>query len=299
MIRSTTTSAPKRTLGAGLIAAGAIAVLLACPQVRTSADLFLLSLRIQNVVFMPITSTRLQELRDAHIDPSTLFIGTPREIGQPAPPQNAATPDDAARISGFDVVEPSSLPDRMDSRIEILAPRAGEAQVDVDSVRQDLSTLGIDDVSIPDAFGASPIKVDIGPTVVTDFSGEPGRMNLLEGESPNVTMPPGTDLAELGRAGLRVLGMTPDRADALSEQIDWRSTLVVPFPKDMNSIRQVEVGGQPALLVGNMSRHDSGGHDWAIYWQRGVRFFVLEGHGPGIDDGALVQVANSISDPDR
>jgi hypothetical protein len=83
--------------------------------------------------------------------------------------------------------------------------------------------------------------------------------------------------------------MDARQAATLAAQIDWRTTLVFPFPADINSLRQVSVGGAPGLVV-------SGEHDGeryqSLYWQRGERFYILSGRGLSTD--AFLAAAESV-----
>ena len=73
--------------------------------------------------------------------------------------------------------------------------------------------LGIDDVSLPDALGAAPITVDVPAFVETRYHGANYELTLHQGHSPSVTLPDGVDLAQLGKAALRLLGMDADQAE--------------------------------------------------------------------------------------
>ena len=58
---------------------------------------------------------------------------------------------------------------------------------------------------------------------------------------------------------LRLTGMDAAQADALSKQVDWKSTFIFPFPSNTNNIHPVTIGGGQGLLMGElvMHRHSS------------------------------------------
>jgi hypothetical protein len=118
-------------------------------------------------------------------------------------------------------------------------------------------------------------------------------LQLIQGRAPLVNLPDGVDLRQLGRAALRVLGMAPEQADALSNQIDWSSTLLFPFPSDLSSVRQVSINGAPGMLTTGGTR---GGRTSQLYWQRGDHFYVLELEGVQSAEAVqiLVQAAESV-----
>ena len=102
-------------------------------------------------------------------------------------------------------------------------------------------------------------------------------------------MPDGVELAPLGEAALRVLGMEAGEAARLSRQIDWTSTLILPIPTDVASIQRVAVGNAEGMLVGDGS--DDGRR--MLYWQNGERFYVLQGSG-SIGESELLAAAESV-----
>ena len=71
----------------------------------------------------------------------------------------------------------------------------------------------------------------------------------MQSRSPEVSLPPGADLAQLGEIGLRILGLDATEAHRFAGSIDWHSTFLVPVPAKEAEFRQVQVNGHPALLV--------------------------------------------------
>jgi hypothetical protein len=175
--------------------------------------------------------------------------------------------------------------------------------VDVDNLRGVLTALNINDVSLPDALGTQPIKADIPASTYIKYTGSDYILYLAQGRSPEVHMPAGVELAQLGRAGLRVLGMNEIEADALSKQIDWSTTLVVPFPVGVSSFKPVWVGKVPGMLVEssygalpNVTTrlgHIPPGYR-LLYWQQGDHFYVLAASGTAAGEKALLEAANSV-----
>jgi hypothetical protein len=160
--------------------------------------------------------------------------------------------------------------------------------VNVESARQFFSLLNID-VTLPDALGAEPIVADVPPFVATTYAGSDYELTLYQGVSPSVALPDGVDLAQLGVAGLQLLGMSQEAAATLGSQIDWSSTLIFPFPSNIENFREVQIGDTRGMLVAGGER----GRHWQLYWQKGDRFFVLEGSGR-IGDSEFLAVAASI-----
>ncbi len=280
---------PRRLIFAGF-AVVALLALLFLPPVRAAADQLLQIFRVQKVMFVPTSMDRIRELEQLQFDPQNLFMGEPKLVNTPAPPRPASSAAEASAAAGFAVEEPALFPGATTGKEFVVNDRhVVQVEVDVDASRQLLGLLGVDDVEIPDALGAAPIVADVPPAVETTYHGSGFTLKLFQGRSPDVNLPDGVDLAQLGKAGLRVLGMDPVRAEALSRQIDWSSTLVFPFPADLSEVRQVSVGGTDGLLVGGSG---DGPARWHLYWQRGDRFYILDGE--GVNEGEMIAVAESV-----
>lgn len=282
-------SGPRRPLFAGLTALVMVLGLLAFPPVRALAGRLLQVFRVQNVVFMPIDPARLRQLESVDFDPKTLFMARPEVINSPAPPKRVASLAAAANEAGYTPAQVTSFPaTTVSSEIIVHDRRVVQTQVDVESARQLLGLMGVSDVQLPDALGAEPIVADIPRAVEARYTGADYRLTLNQGRSPEVTLPDGVDMAVLGRAALRLLGLEPQQADAISRNIDWSSTLVVPFPSDVSTIQQVTIGNRQGLLLGS----DDGADHWQLYWQGDDRFYMLEGH--GLQEAEMIAVAESV-----
>ncbi|GIW01753.1 anti-sigma factor [Roseiflexus sp.] len=274
----------------GWAAALAVVIaLLAFPPVRAIADQLLNVFRIQNVVFVPVTGERIEQLQQLNFDEQTLFIAPPKQTGGSSEVRAVASLSEAAALVGFTPAQPV-LPRPSSSAEFAVTDRATfEFQVNVESARELLRLAGVNDVTLPDALGAAPIVAEMSPAVSARYVGDGYEAMLVQGVSPQVTLPDGVEMQQLGYAALRMLGMEPRQAATLAAQIDWRTTLVFPFPADINSLRQVTVGGSPGLLV-------SGEHDGeryqSLYWQRGERFYVLSGSGLTVE--TFLTMAESV-----
>lgn len=267
------------------------AALLALPPVRAAADQLLQVFRVQTVVFVPVSGERMQQLESLNFDGKSLFLAEPKIVNEPAEPREVASADEAAAAVGFPLSQPADL---SASSYTVSDRTIAELQVNVESARELLRLTGVEDVTLPDALGAQPITVNMAPSAVTRYASGALDVQLIQGTAPEVNLPEGVDLSQLGRAALRVLGMAPEQADALSSQIDWSSTLIFPFPADLTTVRQVSVNGAPGLLTTGGGR---GQRSAQLYWQRGERFFVLEVEGAlGGDELTLsaIQIAESV-----
>jgi hypothetical protein len=281
----------RRTLFSGLAAAMLVLTMVVFPSVRAAADSLLQSFRAKSVLFLPVDTERLRQLASLSSDPTALFITKPSIVGEEKS-REVGSVDEAAGAVGFKPEQADVFPAKPDSTlITVHDSLKAQAQVNVDTVRDLLAAMNVNDVTLPDALGQAPITADVPAFVETTYSGAGYRFDLVQGRSPTVTLPKGVELAQLGKAGLRLIGMQPEQADELSRQIDWSSTLVVPFPANLNDVVRVQVGDAQGLMV-NAGRGPE--RNVVIYWQRGDRFYVLAGQGSKMTNDAALLAAKSV-----
>ncbi|MDW8144946.1 MAG: anti-sigma factor [Roseiflexaceae bacterium] len=266
-----------------------VLALLAFPPVRAVADQLLNVFRVQNVVFVPITRERIEQLQQLNFDKQTLFIAPPKQTSGSSEMRTVASLSEAAALVGFTPAQPALPGPRSSAEFAVTDRSTFEFQVNVELARELLRLAGVNDVTLPDALGAAPIVAEMSPAVSARYVGDGYEVMLVQGVSPQVTLPAGVEMQQLGYAALRMLGMEPRQAAALAAQIDWRTTLVFPFPADISSLRQVSVGGSPGLLV---SGEHQGERRQSLYWQRGERFYVLAGRGLTVE--AFLAMAESV-----
>lgn len=290
MRNSSLLSSPRRGLFAGLAAVVVLLSLLALPPVRAAADQLLQIFRVQKVVFVPISPERIDQLKQLKFDPKALFASKPEITNKPAATRTVDSPAAAGDAVGFPVRQLTTFPSApLATEIQIHDRRVLRFQVNVESARELLGLLGVDDVTLPDSLGAAPITADMPPTIETNYRGDGYTLTLMQGRSPSVHLPDGVETAQMGKAALRVLGLDADQAETMSRQIDWNSTLVVPFPSDIRDVRQVQIGDTSGLLVGGKGD----GARWSLYWQDGEHFAALQGQGR-ISEAEMIAAAESL-----
>lgn len=284
-------SGRRQRLFAGMAVAVIAISLLLLPPVRAAADQFLQLFRVQSVMFVPTNTDRLRQIATTlQADKDTLFTGKPTLINRPAAPRTVSSVAEAAAALRFAPQQPARFPGAPASTQLVVRDRhIAQFSINVRAARQVLAMMNVSDVTIPDALGTAPIVVDMQPSLESHYRGANYELNLYQGVSPTVKLPDGVDLAQLGKAGLRVLGMDPAQADAVSRSIDWRSTLVFPFPADLQDVRQVSVGNSQGLLVGSDQGREP---QWRMYWQRSNRFYILEGR--NLNEAEMLAAAESI-----
>lgn len=272
--------------------AAALLIVILVPPVRTAADSVLSVFRGQKVVFISVPQDRTQQIQNLKVDPNTLFLSKPAEVGTAPAPRDVSSPAEAAPLLGFTPAVPTAFPSAPSSTTySVQAQTSYSAQVNVQTLRTLLTSLGVTDVTIPDALGSRPISIVLPPSVEARYQGTNYSVTLIEGTSPVVNLPDGVDLSQLGRAVLEVYGMSPQDAATLSKKIDWRSTLVFPFPLGTSVLQQVNINGAQGVLLTYGSRQSA--FHTVIYWQQGSRFYILDGQG-ALSRDEVVGLAGSV-----
>jgi hypothetical protein len=141
----------------------------------------------------------------------------------------------------------------------------------------------VDPLLLPDTLDGATVDVEIFPMVEQRWSD--GTM-FVQSQSPVVDYPDNVDATALGKALLLVLGMSPEEAERLANDIQWESTVLLPIPQDVATFREVSVNGSSGLALSSLD----GQHN-AIMWQQSGVVYLLAGEG---NESGLVDIATSI-----
>ena len=272
---------PRLAVGFAVIAA--VAALFLLPGVRASAQAFLDLFRVQNFVAVSFDPARIQKLTDAKLDLQQVF-NQHRDIlvdpGKPKPFVSAAL---AGAAAGQFVRVPTVLPGRM-SADTVWVEGEGRMRMTADArrLREAMDLLQVRDLAVPPGLDGATLEVHTYPLIRQTFRRGDQRGFLVQSRSPEVSLPPGLQLAQLGEIALRMLGMSAGEARAAAARIDWRTTMLVPVPADAGSFREVTVQGQKGLLVTRAARDDGKGHKRSpgvlVLWSDGQNVYAAGGN---------------------
>jgi len=271
------------------------------PSVRAGARAFLDLFRV--VDFAPV-SVRSDQMRQFNPGDN---VELPRLLGEQVvvlkeatPPQQVATPQEAGAAAGIRVRLPAWLPVGLEQNlIEVMGEHAMRITLNTETLNSVVDAFGIYDLRVPDEANGKSATLRIHPIVRMDYStqGEkPRRVMLLQGRSPEATLPEGVDLASLAEIGLRIMGMESAEAHRFANSVDWRTTLIVPVPAEVATFRRIDVQGNPGLIVETNRRSDhhkaerieQGTH---ILWSAGGSVFALLGN---VQPEELFEIAQSV-----
>lgn len=283
---------------AGAFAAAALAVAFAFPAVRATAQQVLDLFRVREFAVVSVDESSVDRLKEHRFDPEKLLGGGAIEkLQDPGPPRHFADVASAERAAGFDVQVPAFLagPLKADT---VTVSGEGRVRVTVATqpLREAMDLLGITDLDLPVGLDGQVIEARVPAAVVQTFrSSGKRRAALVQAESPEITLPPGTDVKRLGEIALRVMGVRRDEARRLAGVIDWNNTLLVPVLPSATRFQQVSVNGARGVMLQAERTATPDGADRGpgnvLLWTRGGRVFALLGNVSEVD---MVQMAESV-----
>lgn len=298
-LRRNETSAPLRRprltpVLAPAFAMAAVVALFLFPSVRASAQAFLDLFRIRTFTAVNVNPERLKQLDGDRVNMEKLFGDQLEKVKEPGPEQVMASAQLAGAAAGFVARVPTNLPAGLEP--DTVSMR-GEGQVRVTAnnarVQALLEALEIRDLRVPDALNGQVIDIRMPAAVEQRFVNEGRRAALFQSKSPEISLPTGVDLADLGEIGLRILGLDATEARRVARSVDWRSTMLLPIPSTAASFREIDVRGHKALMVSSTFNTKEGRQRerTLVLWSDGDMVFALSGNISALD---LTQMANSI-----
>jgi hypothetical protein len=164
--------------------------------------------------------------------------------------------------------------------IEVSADQALRLTASTAKLKRVLDAFGIDDLSVPDEIDGQSATIHVPAIVRVSYHSHDHDVVLLQARQPEVSFPAGINLASLAEIGLRVLGLKSAEAHRFAQNVDWRTTLIVPVPADVQVFRQVDIQGNPGLLIETVRRSSRGvlPAESRVLWSSGDSVFALVGN---------------------
>jgi hypothetical protein len=254
------------------------------PSMRAGAQAFLDLFRVVNFVAVPVRKDRIDSLaRPVGLDLPRMLSEQIKVLKAPSAPQSVASPEEAGALAGMRVLVPTytpyNLPAPPNLKIVVTGSQALTVTASSQKLQQVLDAFGLDDLPVPANLDGKTVTINVHPLVQIVYSGEHQRVALVESRQPDVSLPAGLDLARLAEIGLRVIGMSASEAYQFAQQIDWRTTFVVPVPADATNFRQVTVQGRPGLLISSSGTPNGPpGPQAQLLWSTPDEVYVLSGN---------------------
>lgn len=275
----------------------AAALLFTFPPAQALAQDFLNLFRVKKFAAIAIDPARMNQLEKSNLDFEKMFGENVQVLKEPGKPTQVDSVKQAGERARFQVAVPAAMPKK--AKLKAFVQGAGAVVITTDTAKMQsvLDTLGIDDVKIPAQLDGAKIKLNKPAAVVLEYIHPDGTVvGLMQSPSPEVDLPPGVDLAQLGEIGLRVLGLNKQEAHDFAQKVDWHSTFLIPIPANAAEVRQVNVNGAEGLMI-NVSSTGKNRHspyakgDAVVLWAKDGMVYAMSGDSGAAD---LLELANSV-----
>jgi hypothetical protein len=268
------------------------------PGVRAVADSFLGLFRVEQFTIVQFDAQNLDELgSSSHLEYLLSEDVQAEYIGQKQPVEDEAQ---ASSLAGI----PVRLPQGMETTPAMYVDQGARItfKVDLPRVNALAQEVGLQDLNLPQELDGSTVSMEIPRAVVSQYgdcqdSPETGPIfqdcpRLIQVASPTVTAPEELDVAAIGEAFLKVLGMSPQEAASFSSNVDWTTTLILPLPRQGTSYQDVFVDGVRGNLIKYRGFQDGRRMDLKmVIWVKDGVVYALSGVK---DSTEIVNMANSL-----
>lgn len=280
-------------IAAALVVAAVLVISL--PPARALAQDFLNLFRVQRFATISIDPQRMQELKNLNLDPEKLLSRNSANVMEPKKPVKVASVQKAGERAGFTVAVPATVPNGATLQVMVQDAGSGEFTADTAQLNELLTMVGVTDTRMPEQLNGAKIKVSKPAAVMLNYKSQDGKFSIIQSPSPQVELPAGVEMKQLGEIALRVLGLSPTEARDFAANVDWNTTFLIPIPADAGEVRQVQVNGAEGLmLVSNGAGQNMRGArngDTVILWAKDGMVYGLSGKGSALN---LLEIANSV-----
>lgn len=264
-------------LAAAVAVAAGVGFALTLPTVRAKASSFLALFREVNFVAVPVSPGEVERVNGLDLEH---LIGDRVQVVEQNASVDVTSRAQASQVAGFTVVLPTVLPEgATQSAMSVGGRNAARITADTARLKQVLDALGLSDVKVPDELDGETAMITVSPMVVTLYEQGERKASFIQGPMPEVLMPAGVDLAQLGEIGLRVLGMPADEARTFAQSVDWRTTFLVPVPPMATRFRQTLVGANRGIVIEGPQRDPETkvekGNWNLLLWSQGGRVYGI------------------------
>lgn len=287
----------------GVAALVIVASLVLSPAARATAESFLSLFRVKRITAIAIDPARIEQLRERGITTADIesligdaMVEDQAQMKQPGEPRAVADAATAGQLASIPIrtLDPAQfgLPE---PQVFVQDAQTVHFRGNLARLNGFMQLVGINDVTLPAQLDGAVVTVTKPAAVMLKYG---NALTLMQSRSPEVALPDGVNLAQLGEIGLRVAGVPADEASRIAQSTDWNSTLLVPIPTNAASFREVTLNnGATALLVttggtgaSSVRSEDGQRQRSSLVWTEGDMVYAISG---GFS-GDVVDVANAL-----
>jgi len=280
-----------RAIATGVVVLAMLIGVFSFAPTRALARQFLSVFRVRKFAVVQVDPNQDQMEAVVNALSDTLISQEP-EVYVDEPATSVADVTEASALAGFEVRMPSympgfqvNVPGEIDVDIEVKGRTEVGMTLGQDSLKVLFELAGMDPGLAPNDLGDGVIRAMIPSAVMIQNE----RYSLMQMLDPVVEYPEGVDPVLIGEAGLRIMGLSEDEAQRLSQSIDWANTMLLPVPTDMLQVRETVVAGSAAVLMIPAEGQDRP----TLIWEHDDVVYVLNGAGA---HESLVRIAESMYD---
>ncbi|OAT79951.1 anti-sigma factor family protein [Desulfotomaculum copahuensis] len=240
----------KWAVAAGLVLA--LSVAMSFSSVRSFAGELLTIFRVEQVQAVTINPQDMAQLQRAfengngRVDVNNL--GRFEVTGKPQMERDV-TLAAAQMAAGFPVRLPAAPAGYGPPRLAVQSGSTVKLTLDTERANSLLKSLGSKQL-LPDSLNGRTFSMQVPAGVVAEYPSTGGRGESLivaQGRSPELSVPPGTDVEAVRRALLAIPALPENLRQQLAAVSDWQHTLLVPVPQ--GSAQQVQVNGVQGIFI--------------------------------------------------
>jgi anti-sigma factor RsiW len=299
-----------RLVWAVSLAAAVLAVSLMFPATRSFAQRLLATLRVERVQTVSLdfgsvnsgTSRQPLEALAKMLSENAVVTANEKEF-------SADSRDAATQAAGFPV---RLLSTRTDApTFEVSGAHAFHLTLDRSRLQDILDQAGRPDLLLPATLDGATVSVQVPRAVAlkygdckkgdqestdqTPAASSSSNANpclvVIQAPSPTVNVPSDLNIQQLAEIGLQLAGWSPVKAREFCQSVDWKSTLVLPIPRTVQSYETVTVHGLRGTLMHFPSSNNNERPSFALIWIDNGVIYSLIGKG---DASSAVQLASSL-----
>jgi hypothetical protein len=284
-----------------------LSVAMLFPQVRAIGSSFLGLFRVEQFTIIQVDPENIEEQLGSSSNFEYLLAEDVNfeEYGEM---QEVSSEEEASNLGGFEVRLPASAAG--DPQLVVQPGGRVSLLVDLPKVQALLDELGITELKLPPELDGAEVSMDlpvavaaaygtceVTPEMMREAGEDPDRpvvdlsecVTLTQFPSPEISAPPGLDIARIGQAFLQVLGMAPEEAAQFSQTVDWTTTLVIPIPRYGTEYQEVIVDGVEGTLIMQSERSEF--PHYLLVWINDGIVYALSGPG---DTQSAIELASSL-----
>lgn len=274
----------------------ALVLVISLPPTRALAQDFLNLFRVKKFATITIDPARMKQLDNLELDTEKLLADNVEILQEPGKPVQVESVQAASERAGFAVAVPSALPKNARLQVSVQGEAAMVLTADTQKLQELLELVGVKDVQVPAQLDGAKITVRKPAAVLLEYETRDGNFSLMQSPSPEVELPQGVEMKQLGEIGLRALGLSKQEARDFAAKVDWSSTFLIPIPANAAEVRQVSVHGADGLLftangTARNNRSPMAKGDTVLLWANNGMVYAMHGDGNALD---LLEIANSV-----